>query len=245
MHRPLRRQLTAATLAAASTLGSLRADASWEIGTATHDCLTGRPALYAVLINEAGASPATVAVARGEVRDIWHAAGIHIVWLDSDDLPAGLAGRRIFVMVRRDFAAAATGAAHASRHGHRALGRVLFAESGRPSSHVDVSLPRIAAYIAPMIYGGREIGDLPALVREPLIGRALGRVIAHEIGHWLFGRGHAADGLMRSRLRRAELVAPEPLPLPTGWTAASPDLLRIREPECTGVITSVSPAPAG
>ena len=47
------------------------------------------------------------------------------------------------------------------------------------------------------------------MIREQVVGRAIGRVIAHEIGHVLLRTtGHAPHGLMRAVQRADELVDP-------------------------------------
>ena len=49
----------------------------------------------------------------------------------------------------------------------------------------------------------------PRVIREQAVGRAIGRVIAHEIGHVLLrSRRHAAHGLMRAVQRPDELIDP-------------------------------------
>ena len=57
---------------------------------------------------------------------------------------------------------------------------------------------------------GRRVSDWPPAVRDDLIGRALGRVLAHEIGHYLLIlRSHTPDGLMQPSFKAAALVAPD------------------------------------
>ena len=48
----------------------------------------------------------------------------------------------------------------------------------------------------------------PTILRERAIGRAVGRVLAHELGHYLLrSRTHAPSGLMRAVQNTAELIA--------------------------------------
>jgi hypothetical protein len=60
------------------------------------------------------------------------------------------------------------------------------------------------------------------------VGRGLGRVLAHEIGHWLFGRGHTAHGLMRASIKRRDLVDRTAPPLPAAWPSLARAQLRVR-----------------
>jgi len=108
----------------------------------------------------------------------------------------------------------------------------VFASAGRPvrflpcqRAHVTITLRREAAAEdgsalgrAPWKDGrvapGIEVfaGPVSALVGSRLpavLGRALGRVAAHELGHWIGpGDGHSGAGLMSERLTAAHLMAP-------------------------------------
>jgi hypothetical protein len=50
---------------------------------------------------------------------------------------------------------------------------------------------------------------VPSALRDGEVGLALGRAVAHEIGHYLFNtRSHTADGLMRARFETRDLIDP-------------------------------------
>jgi hypothetical protein len=80
-----------------------------------------------------------------------------------------------------------------------ALGAIDFDDEGTPDSIVTVYFELILRSV-----GIARLGDVtedrwPPELRQRVVGRALGRVIAHEIGHYLFAsRGHSANGLMRA-----------------------------------------------
>ena len=51
--------------------------------------------------------------------------------------------------------------------------------------------------------------ERPRLIRELVLGRVLGRAVAHEVGHFLLGsREHAPFGLMRASHRIEHLMEP-------------------------------------
>jgi hypothetical protein len=79
--------------------------------------------------------------------------------------------------------------------------------------------------------------------QQPLVGRAIGRVLAHEIGHWLRGRGHTTTGLMKAVLRGHELVDPLAPPLPREWTSAGPAPLLAGASRCKPPRTPLSAKP--
>jgi hypothetical protein len=65
-----------------------------------------------------------------------------------------------------------------------------------------------------------RVGTLPDHVQAPLLGRAVGRVIAHEVGHWLTGRRHTRDGLMRATFRERDLIDWWSPRAPRDWTTS-------------------------
>lgn len=56
----------------------------------------------------------------------------------------------------------------------------------------------------------RSEREWPTILRQVVLGRVLGRALAHEIGHFLLrSRGHSQIGLMRANQSIADLAAPE------------------------------------
>jgi hypothetical protein len=91
------------------------------------------------------------------------------------------------------------------------LGWIEFPTPGGPSNVITVSLPIVTRLIDESRWGGRPIKDLPAGLRRQFVRRALGRVIAHEIGHYLLrSSAHAPSGLMRGRLAAADILDRNP-----------------------------------
>ena len=50
-----------------------------------------------------------------------------------------------------------------------------------------------------------------------MVGRGLGRVVAHELGHWLAGRGHMQFGVMKPAFDSRDLVQSIMPLLPPAW----------------------------
>jgi hypothetical protein len=89
------------------------------------------------------------------------------------------------------------------------LGAVDFDAAGAPLPIVTVFIVRLLAMIEEMRLGQVPAWEWPRAIREQIAGRAMGRVIAHEIGHVLLRTtGHAPHGLMRAVQRADELVDP-------------------------------------
>jgi len=215
--RERRRQLSACLLLASIAVGaSPRVQAA---GTAPIAAACGSArSLPLVLVNEGGADRATVDVSLHEAEAIWAAAGVRLVWTILDDTGDSAAFRGPFVVLRRRLSHRSTKAE--SLDSRRAqLGRVIFDRADRSPRLVEVSLTDVVA-AASRANRTAIVPQPNTFVRPELIGRALGRVIAHEIGHWLFGRGHAADGVMRASLRPSDLVAPRRPAVAALWLAS-------------------------
>jgi len=119
-----------------------------------------------------------------EAQEIWGRAGIALDWQRqaSKDAANGLT-----IEVTIDDRQRPVG-----REG--ALGWILFTNEGAdPSIH----LSRASAEA--LLRSTPDIVDSTRMSHEALIGRALGRALAHELGHYIFqSKSHTPRGLMRA-----------------------------------------------
>ena len=86
---------------------------------------------------------------------------------------------------------------------HGALGWILFTADG-PAPSIGLSRANAEALIprTPGVTGATIVGH------EILIGRALGRALSHEIGHYLLeSKAHTSHGLMRAMWPSDELLS--------------------------------------
>ena len=173
------------------------------------------------------APAAVLEEAEREATRIWASAGVALAWQPSGPHRA-VQPDELLVMVRTSLAQHRSAEAHG--RGRQTLGRLLLASPERPTRLIEVLLPAITAQVSGQRLLDRPVRDLPKLAREAAIGRGLGRVVAHEIGHWLFGRGHAPEGLMRASIRREALVAAAPPRLPSHWPSTARAQLQARRP---------------
>lgn len=93
---------------------------------------------------------------------------------------------------------------------HGTLGVIIFDAGGAPRPRMTVYFDRLIELIsgAPAWIANEQ--HWPRALRDRVIGRALGRVIAHEIGHFVLrSRDHASSGLMRRVQGADELIAPD------------------------------------
>lgn len=79
-------------------------------------------------------------------------------------------------------------------------------QQNQPPSHVFVWVAAVQRLLDTSRIEGRPFTHWRADLRRALLARALGRVSAHEIGHLMCGRLHAADGLMKRRFHTDDLL---------------------------------------
>jgi hypothetical protein len=90
-----------------------------------------------------------------------------------------------------------------------AIGAIEFFEDGTAEGVLTVFFDLLRRFVMGFRLGDVSSDRWPPAMRERILGRGLGRVIAHEIGHYLLGsRGHSAAGLMRALQRTDELFGP-------------------------------------
>jgi hypothetical protein len=99
------------------------------------------------------------------------------------------------------------------RDGDASLGAVRFAADGMPEPTITLYLDAVIRIATSAPVMGLHPAFWPTELREQVVGRALGRALAHEIGHILLRSPHHADsGLMRAFQRGSTLAAPSPRP---------------------------------
>jgi hypothetical protein len=89
----------------------------------------------------------------------------------------------------------------------RTLGWVTTGADGRSAPLLLISLPAVTDAVLATEAFDMPVKRLPRGLRDRLIAQAIGRVAAHELGHYLLQHaGHHDRGLMRRRYVAAELV---------------------------------------
>src|SRR5258706_3764101 len=92
----------------------------------------------------------------------------------------------------------------AARATQRPLGWVAFSASGAPEPVIELSRGNAVW----MLDANSTDRELPTRGREMLLERALGRALAHELGHYLLSmKSHTSDGLMRGVHSRDEFFS--------------------------------------
>jgi len=178
------------------------------------------------LINAAGAVPRMLDDAEAEAAKIWTTAGLDVAWTAPPTSFDVTDPGTVVLVVRPALSRRSAVESGSSRAvPGPALGWILF-DANDKRGFIEVSLDAITSVVMRGVYRERPVRDLPRRTQSDLLGRSLGRVIAHEIGHWRMGREHARRGLMKESLNPQDLVDWAAGRLPRGWTAGE-----CREPE--------------
>jgi hypothetical protein len=155
-----------------------------------------------------------------EVDAIWRGHGVSIVALAPDRAvaPPTADARLTVTLLLEERTPPAPGR-------RERLGAIVFDHENLPATEVTVDVAAVTATVTRVRLGGRLFERWPPAWRETLVGRALGRVLAHEIGHYLLAsRVHALEGLMRAAFDGDELLRPGR----GGFAVPARDLPRLR-----------------
>lgn len=132
-----------------------------------------------------------------EAAAIWGSAGVTLAWRHGR--PASLSTLR--VTIGHDRGRSSTGDV-------LPLAWIVFDDDTMPEHDIVVSCANILTLMRNSRDVIGDIDDMPRAQLETLLGRALGRALAHEIGHYLLAsKVHTATGLMQTRRSVAELFS--------------------------------------
>lgn len=150
-------------------------------------------------------SPASVEAMKQETQAILKGAGLHLDWKSREE--ASQASSSDLVVVRFNGACELPPPPLYDELGEIGPLASTYQTDGEVQPFSDVACDRVGAFVRSGLHGGDfKKGDL-------LIGRALGRVVAHELVHMLTGaKKHSRDGVFEPGLTVEQLVAGE-LPL--------------------------------
>ena len=140
---------------------------------------------------------------KAETTAIWKPYGVRIEWIDTT--PPEFSANRVCVDARleRQFKKARSIDVPA------VLGRVMVTPAAPNVDPIRVSLDATESVLA---LRKTSRTALAGIVLDQELSRALGRVLAHEIGHVLLGAFHDRAGLMRAVFRPEELGEPDRAP---------------------------------
>jgi hypothetical protein len=133
-----------------------------------------------------------------EADAIWRSNGVALVWRTGQDVaPSADAALRVLfedgASTMKDYAGM--------------LGTIVFAD-GVPLPSIRLSYANALELLRER-YGDGGVNRMTVVERRAHLARALGRALAHEIGHYVLASAdHTASGLMKARLVANDLFGP-------------------------------------
>ena len=200
-----RHQILVSRVVVGALLGCTSAEAAENAGGCE-----GRDLVLDVVVMDTAGTPESILKEAGlEVTRIWSAGGMRLSWIVAHEAQARLDHVLVPVVI---WPMARPSTRTPGRL--RQLGWVGVDGSGRATGAIQIPvLDIVSSTFSPQ----KTVKTLSSM-EEYIVGRALGRVIAHEIGHWLFGPSHTSDGLMTRAFDPRSLSGPGDMTLPRAWT---------------------------
>lgn len=148
-----------------------------------------------------------VSTAIQEASAIWRTAGLEIEWIEcARPVARTIDVRSTSGYVARGLAVRVTIDDNPGlmRDAAKVLGYVLFVD-GEPQPGIHLSYENATALLHES-QGGSAVSAMTPYERHTLLGRALGRALAHELGHFLLSsKAHTKGGLMQAHRRTTDL----------------------------------------
>ena len=153
---------------------------------------------FGVIGRDAHLSREMARAACAEAAAVWQPYGVVLTCELASELHAPAAHGRPTIVIE-------SGARAIRRGGDEPLGAIDFDDCGAPGPTLAVFFDAIVRLVSETPVADVRFSAWPIAARERFLSRALGRVIAHEIGHYLLGPRHSS-GLMRRAFSAADLV---------------------------------------
>jgi hypothetical protein len=144
-----------------------------------------------------GVEPALVARILAETDLIWRGSGFSFIWQRDGGLPSAL---RVTIddepTVQLD--------------GQTTLGWIHFDGRAVPEPEIHLSYANAVQLLEQSAGVVGDASHMPRAQREILLSRAMGRALAHEMGHYLLAsKAHTAKGLMATKRSATDLFSAE------------------------------------
>jgi len=144
-------------------------------------------------------SPAMVTRVLREAGEIWRAAGVDIVWQRNTGTVAAKPSVRVTI--------GNWAGARLREDKSMPLGWIVFTD-GAPEHEIYVSYTNAVVLLDESRAAVQPSNQMPRAERETLLGRAMGRAMAHELGHFLLeSSAHSTRGLMRAKRTATEFFS--------------------------------------
>ena len=183
------------------------------------------------MVNEARVAPAALDAAAAEAGAIWAEAGVRLEWTFAPASFARLGDDTVIVVLRRALRTPPASDRPSRPPAMPWVGSASGAMGG-PANMIEVSFDAVTGLVMAGSQFDRPIPTLPLVNRLAMLGRGLGRVVAHELGHWFAGRAHVPVGVMKAGFDTRDLVESITPLLPPAWRTLLGGAAPARSPRC-------------
>jgi hypothetical protein len=165
------------------------------------------PPMAVSVQTDADVPPKILAIMLGETEAVWRGTGIQFIW----EGEAGRARSPLSPPHRSGMLRVVIGHDTRSAQGsHLPLGWIKFDNPTTPDHEIYLSYDNAVTLLEQSSGVVGRLDSMPRLKRDTLIGRAMGRAFAHELGHYLSAsKAHTEKGLMMAVHSAAELFSTE------------------------------------
>jgi hypothetical protein len=158
-----------------------------------------------------GVSPRLASQILAEAAAIWRPAGVTFSWRRTARTALPFERASDAVSYLADTLRVTIGNNRGvGRDGRLPLGWITFDDVARPEQEIYVSHANALAMLIDARGVVGVVDQMPVSQHEVLLGRAMGRALAHELGHYLLAsKVHTPKGLMKAALTAVELFLPD------------------------------------
>jgi hypothetical protein len=172
------------------------------------------PAIPPIIVNVSaapGMSPQLVKAVLAEADAIWRPGGVTFIWRRAPLVAASHAGVGAIAPYMPNALHLTIGESRgAGRDGYLPLGWIVFNDGTVPEQEMYLSYANAQAMMEEARGVVGIISAMPLAQRETLLSRAMGRALAHELGHYLLAsKMHTPRGLMKAAMTAVELFMPD------------------------------------
>jgi hypothetical protein len=170
---------------------------------------TDVPPMIVTIVPAVDLSPQLLKAVLAEAAAIWRPGGVSFVWRHAPRAvsparlgdPAPYMPSTLRITIGDDHGV--------GQEGRLPLGWVVFNEGSVPVPEIYLSLANAKAMMEAARGVIGIVDQMPVAQRETLLSRAMGRALAHELGHYLLAsKLHTPRGLMKASLTAVELFTP-------------------------------------
>jgi hypothetical protein len=161
--------------------------------------LVTTPPLVIGVTAAADIPPSLVSRVLEEAAAIWRAAGFDLVWQHRTGWQPVRSALQVWI---------GDGIGIGTHDQVMPLGWIEFDADGTPARAIYISHANAVTLMNLSRGSSNAVDQMPRAERDTLLGRAMGRALAHELGHFLLAsKAHSRAGLMRARRTSTEFFS--------------------------------------